>query len=62
VLSIILIGDLYHEVKQPYEGYSWTSLILIGRDWVLLTLIASFILAMRPWKTPLHKFGGRTEE
>jgi NSS family neurotransmitter:Na+ symporter len=62
VLSIILIGDLYHEVKQPYEGYSWTSLILIGRDWVLLTLIAAFILAMRPWKTPLYKSGGRTEE
>jgi NSS family neurotransmitter:Na+ symporter len=62
VLSIILIGDLYHEVKQPYEGYSWTSLILIGRDWVLLTLIAAFILAMRPWKTPLDKSGGRTEE
>jgi NSS family neurotransmitter:Na+ symporter len=62
VLSVILIGDLYNEIKQPYEGYSWTSLILIGRDWVLLTLIAALIMAMRPWKTPLNKSGGRTEE
>jgi NSS family neurotransmitter:Na+ symporter len=62
VLSMILVGDLYNEIKQPYEGYSWTSLILIGRDWVLLTFIASLVIAMRPWKTKQHKGVGRTEE
>lgn len=62
VLSIILIGDLYNEIKQPYEGYSWTSLILIGRDWVLLTFIIALIIAMRPWKTGHRKSAGRTEE
>jgi NSS family neurotransmitter:Na+ symporter len=61
VLSIILMGDLYNELKQPYEGYSWTSLILIGRDWVLLTFIIALILAMRPWKTERHKTGGRID-
>ncbi|KPK02150.1 MAG: transporter [Nitrospira bacterium SG8_35_4] len=62
VLSIILIGDLYNEIKQPYEGYSWTALILIGRDWVLLTFIVALVIAMRPWKTEHHTGTGRTEE
>ena len=62
VLSIILIGDLYNELNQPYEGYSWTSLVLIGRDWVLFTFIIALILAMRPWKTERHKAGGRIDD
>jgi NSS family neurotransmitter:Na+ symporter len=61
VLSVILFGELYSELSKPYGGYSWTSLILIGRDWVLLTLIAAFIIASRPWKTENHKAGGRSE-
>ena len=60
VLSIILLGDLYHELRKPYGGYSWTSLILIGRDWVLFTLIAAFVITSRPWKTEHHKTGGRS--
>ena len=60
VLGIILFGDLYNELRKPYGGYSWASLILIGRDWVLLTLIAAFIIASRPWKTEHHKTGGRS--
>jgi len=51
VLGTILLGDLYREFKEPYGGYTWTSLILIGRDWVLLTLIAAFWIASRPWRT-----------
>jgi len=51
VLGIILIGDIYGEFQKPYGGYSWTSLILIGRDWLLLTLIAGFWISLRPWKT-----------
>ncbi|MGD8512372.1 MAG: sodium-dependent transporter [Deltaproteobacteria bacterium] len=60
VLGIILFGDLYNELRKPYGGYSWASLILIGRDWVLLTLIAAFIMASRPWKTEQHKTEGRS--
>ncbi len=62
VLSIILIGDLYNELREPYGGYTWTSLILIGRDWVLITFIVAVIIALRPWKTEHHKSAGRTEE
>ncbi|UCD83527.1 MAG: sodium-dependent transporter, partial [Deltaproteobacteria bacterium] len=50
ILGIIIFGNLVKELSQPYEGYSWTSLILIGRDWLLITLIAAFFLARRPWK------------
>ncbi len=60
VLGIILAGDLYNELREPYGGYSWASLVLIGRDWVLLTLIAAFVIASRPWKTGHHKRGGRS--
>jgi len=61
VLGIILAGDLCKELGKPYGGYSWTSLILIGWGWVLLTLIVAFIIALRPWKTEDYKAGGRSE-
>ncbi|GBD99509.1 sodium:neurotransmitter symporter family protein [bacterium BMS3Abin07] len=51
ILIIILLGDLYNEISKPYGGYTWTSLILIGRDWVLATLAAAFVFASRPWRT-----------
>lgn len=53
-LGIIIIGDFYKELTQPYNDYSWSSLILIGRDWLLLTLIAAFIFASKPWKRSLE--------
>ncbi len=61
VLGIILIGDLYTELRKPYGGYTWASLILIGRDWILLTLVAAFVIASRPWKTGHNKTGGRSK-
>jgi len=61
VLGIILIGDLFGEFKKPYGGYSWTSIILIGRDWLLLTLIAGFWIALRPWKTAQNTKPGRND-
>jgi NSS family neurotransmitter:Na+ symporter len=60
VLAVILFGDLYNELREPYGGYSWTSLIIIGRDWVLLTFIAAFVIASRKWKTQFHKGGGKS--
>jgi NSS family neurotransmitter:Na+ symporter len=51
VLGVILVLDLYKEIRTPYEGYSWGAVIGIGVDWVLLTLVAAFFVAMRPWRT-----------
>jgi len=61
VLMIILVGDLYKDLRQPYGDYSWTAIILIGRDWLLLTLIMAFFLANRPWRTHNHKLPGRSD-
>jgi len=61
VLGTILIGDVWGELKKPYGGYSWTSLILIGRDWLLLTLITGFIISSRPWKTDSNTSPNRSD-
>jgi NSS family neurotransmitter:Na+ symporter len=59
VLAIICLGDLYNELQQPYGDYSWTSLILIGRDWLLATFALAFIFSMQPWKTGNLSVRGR---
>ena len=61
VLGFIVLGDLVKEISRPYENYSWTSIILIGRDWLLFTLIVAFLLASRPWKTDAHRTKGRSD-
>jgi len=61
VLMIILAGDLYAEFQKPYAGYAWASVILIGRDWLLMTLVAAFVIACRPWKTRSYEEGGRSD-
>jgi NSS family neurotransmitter:Na+ symporter len=60
-LAVILVGDLYQELRQPYGGYTWASLILIGRDWLLVTLAVAFVLACRPWRTTQRDQLGRAE-
>ena len=62
VLGMVLVVDLCQELSKPYGGYSWTSLIFIGADWVLLTLLAGFVIASRPWRTEQHKACGRCEQ
>ncbi len=58
-LMIIILGDLYQDITHPYGGYSWTALILIGRDWLLFNLALAVFLASRPWKTENHRQPGR---
>lgn len=55
VLIWLLVGGILDEVTKPYEGYSWLALILIGRDWLLLTLIVALFIAARPWRRPIEK-------
>jgi NSS family neurotransmitter:Na+ symporter len=56
-LGTILVWDLYSELRSPYGGYSWTALLLIGLNWILFTLIVSFYVASRRWRT--RRFEGR---
>jgi len=55
VLFFLLLSDLVRDIRKPYGGYSWIALILIGRDWLILTLIAALMVAMRPWRNPIDK-------
>lgn len=50
-LGMIFIGDLYNELQKPYGDYSWTALLLIGRDWLIATLAIAFIITLKPWRT-----------
>ncbi|HEB77716.1 MAG TPA: sodium-dependent transporter, partial [Methylothermaceae bacterium] len=59
VLIVIMAGDLYQDITQPYGDYSWTALILIGRDWLLINLALAVFLASRPWRTENHRRPGR---
>jgi NSS family neurotransmitter:Na+ symporter len=52
VLLVLLVSDLIGDIRKPYGGYSWIAVILIGRDWLILTLIAALFVAMRPWRDP----------
>lgn len=60
ILSIILAVDIYDEIQKPYGDYSWTSLLLIGWNWVFITLVIAVIFALRGWKTDLNKKDGRS--
>jgi len=50
ILGIIFVSSLYQELSRPYGGYSITSLILIGRDWTLATLIIAIFISKYPWR------------
>jgi NSS family neurotransmitter:Na+ symporter len=57
VLVYLLFSDLLKDLRQPYGGYPWMALLLIGRDWLLLTLLAALVVAMRPWRKSLKEPG-----
>jgi len=55
VLILLLINDLKGEFSAPYENYSWLSIILIGRDWLVLALFVSLVISMRRWRKELEE-------
>ena len=55
VLIVLLVYDLITEFSSPYEGYSWLAIILIGRDWLLAAMVASFLVSIRPWKKEIEE-------
>ena len=46
ILGFILIKSFLGETAQPYGGYKWKEVLLIGRDWLYYTLFAAVILSM----------------
>jgi NSS family neurotransmitter:Na+ symporter len=61
LLVFMVAGDLYLEFKAPYEGYSWSAIVFIGVSWIVLTLVAAVIIALRPWVTENHLAPGRSD-
>jgi len=53
VLILLLVNGLGKEFTRPYGGYPWLAILLIGRDWLLVTLIVALFVAARPWRKPL---------
>jgi len=55
VLLILLAYDLMSELSAPYEGYSWTAILLIGPVWLIAALIISVFVSKVPWKQTLQE-------
>jgi NSS family neurotransmitter:Na+ symporter len=55
ILLTMLFNDILHEISSPYNNYPPISLILIGRDWLLVTLIFAYIISQRSWKKEIYK-------
>ncbi len=51
VLGGILLADVLSEVKRPYGGYPWLALLLIGCNWIFLTLMGAIAISKRKWRT-----------
>ncbi|MDP8234003.1 MAG: sodium-dependent transporter [Candidatus Saelkia tenebricola] len=54
ILLVMLVNDVVYEIFNPYGDYPTVAIILIGRDWLLYSLVAAFIIAMRPWRKDIH--------
>ncbi len=50
VLIVLLVNSLIQEFSAPYGGYPVLSLVLLGRDWLLITLFFAVLIAMCRWK------------
>lgn len=55
ILGVILFSDLLKEFSIPYGGYGWLAVILIGRDWLIATLIAALFVSHQPWRVDIHQ-------
>ena len=51
VLFFLFVWSLANELSQAYGGYSRLAIVLIGRDWLIVTLFFAIIVASRPWRT-----------
>jgi NSS family neurotransmitter:Na+ symporter len=50
VLIFLLSNSIIEELSRPYGGYPALSLVLLGRDWLVVTLFFAILISMRSWK------------
>ena len=49
-----MLHGVVKDLSQPYGDYPWLAL-LIGWDWLFLTLLAALVVAARPWRKPIQR-------
>jgi len=49
ILAVLIVIAVYDNIQKPYGGYSWAALATIGAGWIILTILASILLAKRRW-------------
>lgn len=52
VLGSIMLTDIFHEFQESYGGYSLKAIVLIGVNWLLITMIAAVFVTFRKWAEP----------
>ena len=55
VLIILLVNSFCKEISSPYGDYPWMSILMIGRDWLIIALVAALFVAMHPWSKDLNE-------
>ena len=50
ILAFMLISSLINEIKNPYEGYSISALLVYGWAIVGIAIIGSLLISRTPWK------------
>lgn len=55
ILCVLLVNSFLKEISTPYGGYPWVAIIMIGRDWLVVALIAALLVSMRPWRLNLNE-------
>jgi NSS family neurotransmitter:Na+ symporter len=55
VLGYLLFSAVVEDIRQPYGGYPWLALILIGQEWLLFTLIVALFVTLRPWRHAIRE-------
>ena len=56
VLLVLLVSNIVKEFTAPYYGgYPLLAIVLIGWNWLVVTLVAALFVAMRPWRKALER-------
>lgn len=56
ILVGLLLTTIFEEIAAPYGNYSRLATIVIGRDWILITVFIALFAASSSWKVdPRHR-------
>jgi neurotransmitter:Na+ symporter, NSS family len=55
VLLIILLQNFWSEIHEPYGGYHFIAIIVLGFGWIVMTLFIGIAFSLLPWRTQLKR-------